>query len=494
MRKIFSLLVLLAAAALPMSALAQQTGAQSAEAKNPAARRAAELVKLVESGNRAEARKYITESYSPEFLSRAPMDRHLSFISSTNDRMRGVEVLGIKETGATGAEARLKSKLTGIQSDLIVRTESGAPHRITGIGLRMARSEKSAGSAKKLTEKEMASELDAFMQKLAGADLFSGAVLLAKDGKPIYEKAFGTANKDFNVQNRVDTKFNLGSMNKMFTAVAITQLVERGKLSFDDPLSKFFPDFPDKESAEKIKIKNLLTHTAGLGGYFSQKFDESSRALYRNVDDMMKLAREEKILFEPGSRWQYSNTGFLVLGAVVEKVSGQSYYDYVSENIYRPAGMVNSDCYELDRVNTNLAIGYEKEFTDNGIEFRNNIFSHVLRGGPQGGGYSTVEDLLKFDAALRSGKLVGKDYVKLLLSAKPDLKSPGYGYGFQIDVENQIAGHGGGFEGISSNLDMFLTSGYTAVVMSNYGGGAFPVNEKIRELVLSGQPAQVSNR
>src|SRR5262249_4825572 len=161
--------------------------------------------------------------------------------------------------------------------------------------------------------------------------------------------------------NRIDTKFNLGSMNKMFTAVAIAQLVERGKLSFDDPLSKFLPDFPDKESAEKIKIKQILTHTAGLGGYFSQKFIESSRDRFRTVDDMMKLAKEEKLQFEPGSKWQYSNTGFLVLGAVVEKVSGQSYYDYVRENIYRPAGMTNSDCYELDRVNTNLAVGYEKE-------------------------------------------------------------------------------------------------------------------------------------
>lgn len=488
MKKIVSLLLSISVA--PMFALAQQPS----DAKNPAAQRAAEVIRLIESGNRAEGRKFMAESYSPEFLKRASLDEHLDFLSSTHDRMHGVELIGIKETGPAAVEARLKSKLTGSQTLLIVRTETDAPYRITGMGLRPARTQPGEQTAKKLTDAEMAKELDAFMQKLASADLFSGTVLLAKDGKTIYKKAFGTANKDFNIPNRIDTKFNLGSMNKMFTAVAIAQLVERGKLSFDDPLSKFFPDFPDKDSAEKIKIKNLLTHTSGLGGYFSQKFFDSSRALYRNVDDMMKLAREEKIQFEPGSRWQYSNTGFLVLGAIVEKVSGQSYYDYVRENIYRPAGMVNSDCYELDRVNQNLAIGYEKQYTDNGIEFRNNIFSHVLRGGPQGGGYSTVEDLLKFDAALRAGKLVGRDYVNLLLSAKPDLKSPGYGYGFQIDTASQIAGHGGGFEGISSNLEMFLGNGYTGVVMSNYGGGAFAVNDKIREMVLSGQTIQASNR
>ncbi len=462
--------------ALAWPALAQQ-------ATNPAAQRAADLVRLIESGKRADMQKYVKENYAPDFLARASVEDHLGFMLSQQDQMRGVEVLSIKETTPTSVEARLKSKLTGGQVLLIVRTEANAPNRISGIGMRRARPEPGTQPTKKLTEAEMAKELDAFVQKLAEADLFSGTVLLAKDGKTIYQKAVGIANKDFNAPNKIDTKFNLGSMNKMFTAVAIAQLVERGKLSFDDPLSKFLPDFPDKESAEKIKIKQILTHTAGLGGYFSQKFQEASRDRFRTVDDMMKLAKEEKLLFEPGSRWQYSNTGFLVLGAVIEKASGQSYYDYVRENIYKPAGMTNSDCYELDRVNTNLAVGYEKEFTENGIQFRNNIFMHVLRGGPQGGGYSTVEDLLKFDVALRSGKLLSKEYVKLLLSPKPELKSPDYGYGFQVDNENQIAGHGGGFPGLNSHLDILSEPGYILVVMSNYDMGAEPLREYVLRLL-----------
>ena len=124
--------------------------------------------------------------------------------------------------------------------------------------------------------------------------MFSGTVLLARDGVPIFQGAYGVANKDFNVPNQLDTKFNLGSMNKMLTAVAAAQLVERGKLSFDDPLSKFLPDFPDAESAEKIKIKHLLSHTAGLGGYFSKPWQESSRTLYRTVDDQMKRAAADE--------------------------------------------------------------------------------------------------------------------------------------------------------------------------------------------------------
>jgi CubicO group peptidase (beta-lactamase class C family) len=483
-------------ALLPRASSAQQSQTPSSGGDSPAVQRAKELVKVINTGKLAEARKYIQENYAQSFL-RIRMDAHLNFIASMYDQTRGVEFQGVQEEKPESATVVLKSKLTGRLEAILVRVEAESPHRIAGIGLRRANPPANAASAAKpapLSDEQIAKDLDAFVSRLAGADVFSGSVLFAKDGKVIYEKAFGMANKDFNAPNRVDTKFNLGSMNKMFTSVAIAQLVERGKLSFDDPLAKFLPEFPSKEAAEKIKIKHLLSHTAGLGSYFNNKFMESSRARFRTVNDFMELAKDEKLQFEPGTRWSYSNTGMLVLGAVIEKATGQNYYDYIRENIYKPAGMINSDCYELDRVNPNLAVGYEKEFSDDGVRFRNNIFSHVIRGGPAGGGYSTVEDLMRFDIALRSNKLVGAEYVKLLLSAKPELKSTDYGYGFQIDRENQVAGHSGGFEGISSNLDMFLGSGYTAVVLANYGGASSQVSEKMRELALAARESHAAAR
>jgi CubicO group peptidase (beta-lactamase class C family) len=380
----------------------------------------------------------------------------------------------------------LKRKLTDGWMAFVVSTETEAPYRITDFRLLPSKPPPDTGPSRKLSHKEIAQELQAMMNKLVDADVFSGAMLLAKDGLPIFTGAYGMANKDFNVANQIDTKFNLGSMNKMFTAVAIAQLVEGGQLSFDDSLSSFLPDFPDSAAAEKIKIKHLLTHTAGLGGYFSQRWKDSARRLYRTVEDMMKLAAaNEKLLFEPGTQWQYSNTGMLVLGKVIEIVTGQRYYDYVRDHIHQPTGMFNTDCYELDKVNPNLAIGYDKQITDDGVFFRNNIFEHVMRGGPHGGGYSTVEDLLKFDLALRSNKLVGAEYVKLLLSTKPELNAPHSGYGFGVDPELQIAGHSGGFMGISANMDMFLGTGWVAIVMSNYSGIAFLVSQKMRDLVQS---------
>lgn len=467
------------------STVFSQDAAKGAEA------RAREAIEVLSSGDRARFKQFILASYTDEAL-KAPIQQRLNNFSAIYDSSRGFEIHGVQETTADSVTLLVKNKLTGGWDAIFVGVEPTAPYKIRGIGFRPAKP-KEAAAAKSIGNKEIARELDAMVRKLVDADVFSGTVLLAKDGKPVYSAAFGIANKDFNVPNKIDTKFNLGSMNKMFTGVAIAQLVEKGNLSFDDPLSKFIADLPDVESAKKIKIKHLLTHTAGLGGYFTKRYQDMSRANLRTVDDMMALAKQdEKLQFEPGTKWQYSNTGMLVLGKVIEIVSGQTYYDYVRENIYKPAGMVNTDCYELDRVNTNLAVGYDKQFTDNGIAWGNNIFMHVMRGGPQGGGYSTVEDLLKFDQALRSGKLVSAAMFKTLTTPKPELKSPEYGYGFGVDTEAGTAGHSGGFPGINSELTMYLNSGWTAIVMSNYSRAAQPVVQKMGELIKRSENASVA--
>ncbi len=458
--------------------------AQPSAAQAAAERHARAIVVHSNSGNRADYAKFVEANFSAEML-KMPIQRHLNFLSSLHDQNRGFEVKEVQDWGTNEAVLLVRSKLTGAWDGLLVRVEPTAPYKIAGIGLRPAKN--APPEAKKLSNKEIAADLDSFVKKLADADVFSGSVLLAKDGQVVYKGAFGIANKDFAVPNRLETKFNLGSMNKMFTGVAIAQLVEKGKLSYDDPLSKFIPDFPNPEAAKKIQIKHLLTHTAGLGPYFSERYWSSSRDRIRSVDDMMKLARqdEKEVRFEPGSKWQYSNTGMMVLGKVIEIASGQSYFDYVRENIYKPAGMANTDCYELDKVNTNLAVGYDKRFTDTGIEWGNNVFAHVMRGGPQGGGYSTAEDLLKFDQALRSGKLVTAATLKLITSPKPELNSTEYGYGFFADSTAGTTGHSGGFPGISSNLEMHLASGWTAIVMSNYSRASGPVESRIKSLIAA---------
>jgi len=464
-------------------------GQQTAPA-TPAGQKLALLIQAVNSGDRGLIRAFIQDNYGREFLAVAPLDEHVNILTQVYDGSRGVDLKKLERSSELSLAAVVQEKLSGGWEEWLIDVEQAPPHKIASLGFRPSPAPADLAPAKKITAAEAVAELAKSMDKLVAADLFSGTVLLAKDGHPLYAKACGLASKSFDVPNRLDTKFNLGSMNKMFTAVAGAQLVERGMLSYDDPVGTYLgPDWVTPETAKKVKVCHLLSHTSGLGSYFNEKFQQSSRLLFRNVDDFKTLAADDKPVFEPGTKWQYSNTGFLLLGAIIEKVTGRSYFDYVRENIFQPAGMINTDSYEMDRPTPNLAVGYEKVFGPDGKPgFRNNIFDHVVKGGPAGGGFSTVEDLLRFDIALRSNNLLKKETRELLMSAKPELKSPEYGYGFGLSEDPQlgrIVGHSGGFTGINSSLDMYLDSGFTVIVMSNYSNGAQPVAQKIRDLLRS---------
>ena len=464
---------------LSVAAAALLVAQAPATAQSVATRRAREAVAIINSAPPRLLKAYVDSAFGGPMRDR-PTDAYVSLFMGLRERSGGLEWVSVQEDSANRAVIRLTRKLTGETNALTVNVEEASPHRITRLDLRPP-----PGAAPRVaSDAELASALQRYVTALAGADAFSGSVLLARDGKVLYSAAFGSANKDFSAPNTIETKFNLGSMNKMFTSVVIAELVEQGKLSYEDPLSKFLPDFPSAAAAQKVKIKHLLTHTSGLGSYFNDEFFRSSRDRFRTVDDMMQLAKGESLAFEPGTRWSYSNTGMLVLGRVIEVVTKQDYYDYVREHISKPAGMTRTDAYELDGVNENLAVGYEKEYADDGTKrYRNNIFMHVMRGGPAGGGYSTAPDLLRFAEALKSGKFITPATYELMTTPKPDVNSPSYGYGFQLNPQTGIVGHSGGFPGINSNLDIFKGTGYVAVVMANYGDAGQPVVDKIRSLV-----------
>ena len=457
----------------------------SAQTPSPATQRARQVVAAINAATPASVRAFVDTAFGGG-MHNLPAQAHIDFFMGQRDLAGVLEWVEVQEEAADRATVLLKRKLTGDVIAVVVRAEASPPHRIVGLGQRPPGPSARLATARVASDAELASAIEQYVTTLATADLFSGTVLVAKDGKPLYAGAFGEANKDFGAPNKLDTKFNLGSMNKMFTSVIIAQLVEQGKLSYDDPLAKFLPDYPSADAAKKIRIKHLLTHTSGLGSYFNAEFQRSSRARYRTVDELMQLAKGDSMAFEPGTRYSYSNTGMLVLGKVIEVVTKQDYFDYVREHLAKPAGMANTDAYQLDLVNPNLAVGYQREYGPDGAKrYRNNIFMHVMRGGPAGGGYSTAEDLLRFAEALESGKLVSAETFELMTTPKPDVSSPRYGYGFSIDPETRIVGHSGGFPGISSNLDIFKGTGYVAVVLSNYGGGSQTVTEKIRSLVRS---------
>jgi CubicO group peptidase (beta-lactamase class C family) len=255
-------------------------------------------------------------------------------------------------------------------------------------------------------------------------------------------------------------------MNKMFTAVAILQLVQAGKLGLDDPLGKYLTDYPNRDIARKVVIKQLLMHTGGTGDIFGPEF-EAHRLELRRLQDYVKLYGRRGPKFEPGSSWEYSNYGFVLLGLVIEKASGESYYDYVQKHIYEPAGMTSTGSEPEDLVLAKRSVGYTK-MGGNG-RWRPNTDTLPYRGTSAGGGYSTVEDLLRFANALQKHKLLNVNYTEMVTRGKIDTPNGRYGYGFGDQNINgtRCFGHAGGAPGMNGDLEICPGPDYVIVVLSN---------------------------
>jgi CubicO group peptidase (beta-lactamase class C family) len=336
--------------------------------------------------------------------------------------------------------------------------------------------------APRLTQAQMLAQAGKLIKDACTKQIYSGTLLMAHGEQVLLKANCGEANKRYHVKNQLDTKFNLGSMNKMFTSVALAQLVEQGKLSWDDKLSQYLDEsWLPKEMSDKITIHHLLSHSSGLGNYFNEQFVNSSRLLYRDVNDYKPLLKNEKLEFTPGERFSYSNSGMLLVGAIVEKVSGQNYFEYIREHIYRPANMRNSDSYDMDIPVENLAMGYAFAPLEP-LQWRDTSFKHVVRGGPAGGGFSTVPDLHRFALALQSGKLIKPATLQRLWQENRDF---GYGYGFQSQriAGLKVVGHGGGFAGISADLSIWPGQGYIFSALSNQDAAAYRLTQALQQLV-----------
>lgn len=313
-------------------------------------------------------------------------------------------------------------------------------------------------------------ELNQYLLQKTKVNEFSGVVLIAKDGKPIFEEAYGYASKRFDVKNKIDTKFNIGSLSKRLTSIAILQLAEKGLLNLNDSIKKYLDTFP-ADISQKVTILQLINMKSGWGDYWDNPYYLAHRYELRNVSDYMKFIKDIPLEFENGSEGHHSNTGFEVAGAIIEKLTQMNYYDYIRKNIFEPAGMLNSDSYDVDGPVKNLAVGYtnenpyDREKTN--YEWTNTYLRLPAKGTPTGGSYSTVEDLLKLDQATRKFKLLSKDYTIFLLNMLMGT------VGDPFILDKGILHFFGGAEGVGAVLgcdmmDKDLQKGYTIVVLTNY--------------------------
>jgi CubicO group peptidase (beta-lactamase class C family) len=273
--------------------------------------------------------------------------------------------------------------------------------------------------------------------------------LVAEKGKIIYKKAFGMANMELDVPMKEDMVFRVGSISKQFTAISILQLMEKGKLSLQDKIAAHIPGYP--ESGNKVTIEHLLTHTSGIVNITSMKNFKDIKRNDLKTEEVVDFFKNEPLEFEPGTKWSYSNGGYISLGYIIEKVSGLTFGQYLEENIFKPCQMTGSFLDNHGQIIKNRAAGYAR----NGEQTVNADFISMTIPHGAGGIVSTVEDLYRWNRALLGYKLVTKATLEKAFKRHrlPDGKDTDYGYGwFMLNIQGQpTVEHGGGIEG-------FLTS------------------------------------
>tara|TARA_B110000211_G_scaffold231495_1_gene293202 strand:- start:734 stop:2152 length:1419 start_codon:yes stop_codon:yes gene_type:complete len=441
------------------------------------------FIAVFNEGSRIEVINYLSEHMSKSRIETYGIDAHVGVFLNSQNTFGRLDVIKVLPPSNGNERVEVISNNNKLKYNLIINKEKGAPYKINYFTLQDAKSENN--SKKSISKKELALDLSSFINNLSMKDAFSGSVLVAKGNDVIFKGSVGYANKTWKIKNNIDTKFSLGSMNKMFTAIAALQLIEKGKLKFDDKLIEFVDNsWLPKGNSDSITIRQLLTHTSGLGNFFNDEFNQSNKEVYRNLAAYKPLISQSELLFTPGSRNRYSNSGMLMLGLVVEKVSGESYYDYVQKHIYNKANMLNSGSFELDSVTDNLASGYLKRMHSD--QWVDSIYARAIKGSPAGGGFSTVEDLHQFSLALTEFKLLGKELTEDAYTEKTKYNSAfWYGYGFSVSSEpnNRIVGHGGAYLGVDARLDIHLDSGFIVVILANQSDVVAPVRRKINELI-----------
>jgi CubicO group peptidase (beta-lactamase class C family) len=416
-----------------------------------AGKRAESYFSAFNSDNESDMRTYLEQNIAPPKLKERSIEERMVVYRQLKSDLTTLEPVKIlKESpGAIKLVAR-SAKESWLE--LSFEFEKDEPNKLLGIRIMLLAEPPDLNApTTPLTEAEMLKELENYLGEMSSEDKFSGVVLLAKEERPIFSKAYGLASKEFDVPNRVETRFNLGSINKYLTRIVIEQLEGKGALKLDDPIGKYLPDYPNKEASEKVTIKQLLDMASGIGDFFNEKYQATPKDRIRNLSDYLLLFGDEPLLFEPGTSRQYSNGGYIVLGLIIEKASGQTYFDYVRDHIYKIAGMENTSHLMADVPTPNVASGYTENWDGNehqGEPRRNNIYTRPARGSSAGGGYSTVDDLLKLVAALKANQL-----------SAPKVSE---------EINRGGIAIAGGAPGINAQVETNPKTGYTIIVMSNY--------------------------
>ena len=336
---------------------------------------------------------------------------------------------------------------------------------------------------------DKAAQIDALLTKYHDYGLFNGAALVAENGNVLFKNGYGDAHMEWDIPNQPDTKFRLGSITKQFTAVLILQLMQEGKLTVDDPIGLHMPDYPN-EGASKVTIHHLLTHTSGIPSYtgLPEFFQEMSRDP-ATPDEFIDVFSDLPLEFEPGAEWRYNNSGYFLLGVIIEKITGMSYEDALQERIFGPLGMHDTGYDHHGTILPNRAAGYERQ----GSGYMNAPYLDMSLPYAAGSLYSTVEDLYQWDRALYTDQVLPSDLKEKMFT--PYMNDYGYGWGInersigETDKKVKTIGHGGGINGFNTLITRFPDDEHLVVLLNNTGGTQLGAMSQGIANILYGEPA-----
>jgi D-alanyl-D-alanine carboxypeptidase len=467
MKSIFARVLLVSLAVLPIAAgaRAQSPTGQPQPQQAPTAKQSVAVAQLerfltaVAIADDDASYTAVREIYSSPSLNRADWPRQHVFLQR-------LQFHGVERATATDAEITAYDPVADGWAHLVATVDPRPPHRIVRMVVVLGARPRDVPAPPKLQPAALVAATRAQLATWAQADRFSGAVLIARHGQPILTAAYGLADRESHIPNKVDTQFRFGSMGKLFTAVAILQLAQAGKLNLAAPVGAYLKQYPNQQIATRVTIDELLTHTGGTGDIFGPQFLANRQSL-KDLKDYVELYGERAPLFPPGTRRMYSNYGFILLGRIVEVTSGLSYDDYLKRHIFTPAGMTSTGNLPESVSLPRRAVGYMAgEQSD--LESAANTLPY--RGTAAGGGYSTVDDLLHFANAVLSNRLLNAAHTRLLeqggISGADGTLIP-YDFAQKTAEGRPFYGHSGGAPGMNGELRIFPDDGYVVIVLAN---------------------------
>lgn len=327
------------------------------------------------------------------------------------------------------------------------------------------------------------------LDSLGKAGIYNGVVLVANRDSVLISKAYGIADESAGVSNSIETKFNLASMGKMFTAVAVLRLREKGLLRLDQTVGEFLPDYPLTVVRDSVTIQHLLTHTSGLGDYLDERMEAIELGSIVTLEDYLNLFADDALRFSPGAEFSYSNAGYVVLGLIVEDLTGTDFATHLRRSLFEPLGMSSTGWVHGDTLVKGIALAYISR--DSAGALVENPYTRPREGKPAwgvsaaGGGFSTAGDLLRFARALNAGELVSISSLSEMIDTTGGRE---YGFGLRLNMLNghRVYGHNGGFPGVAGEVDILPDDGYFIITLSNFSprSGWVQTRGVLREAIL----------